>query len=275
MTRVRWDERPGLVHPVGVVAFEGWGDAGRASSSVIDHLLDLYDGERIAWIEGDDLCDYQDRRPLVELEPDGSRRIVWPDVEIYRLEVDGRDVVAVVGPEPHTRWRSFVGELIQVFRELGVVRVATLGAFIGQVPHTLPVPLVGTASTSEMLERHGILRSNYEGPTGIVGVLTQALIADGIPTVSIWAAVPHYVSTHEYPPAALALLRKAAEVLELTVDVSDLALEVDEFRAELDSALDDPELRSYVKELEADSLGIDTDPGERLVQEIERFLREG
>ncbi|GIU92815.1 MAG: hypothetical protein KatS3mg011_1721 [Acidimicrobiia bacterium] len=275
MTRVRWDERPGLVHPVGVVAFEGWGDAGRASSSVIDHLLDLYDGERIAWIEGDDLCDYQDRRPLVELEPDGSRRIVWPDVEIYRLEVDGRDVVAVVGPEPHTRWRSFVGELIQVFRELGVVRVATLGAFIGQVPHTLPVPLVGTASTSEMLERHGILRSNYEGPTGIVGVLTQALIADGIPTVSIWAAVPHYVSTHEYPPAALALLRKAAEVLELTVDLSDLTLEVDEFRAELDSALDDPELRSYVKELEADSLGVDTDPGERLVQEIERFLREG
>lgn len=258
-----------------MAAFEGWGDAGNASSMAVDYLIDLFDAERVAWVDGDDLYDYQDRRPVVEFDEEGRRRILWPDTELYTMRVDGKDVVVAAGAEPHSGWRSFVGDLMEAFRELRVSSAVTLGAFIGQVAHTLPVPLVGTASDPGVLERHGVHASNYEGPTGIVGVLTQALIEAEIPTVSLWAAVPHYISSHEYPPAGLALLTKAAEILGLRLDVSELALEVDAFRSELDKILDDPELRNYVQELEADSLGVDSDPGERLVQEIERFLREG
>lgn len=278
MDRVVWERRPSLRRPVAVVAFEGWGDAGAASSLAAVHLLDQPGATRIGVLEGDDFFDYQVRRPLIEIDAEGVRRLQWPDTELHAVSLPGadRDLVVVSGVEPNTRWRAFARELVGALDALGVEQVVTLGAFAGQVPHTLPVPLVASATDPDLIERHRLFPSGYEGPTGIIGVVTQALSDNGRSVASLWAAVPHYLSSQDYPPAALSLLETTLEVLDLEAELGALAVEAEEFRGQIDEALDDPELRSYVEELEAESLvGEDEiDPGERLVEEIERFLRD-
>lgn len=278
MDRVLWETRPSLRRPAAVVAFEGWGDAGSASSLAAMHLLDTEDASRVAVLEADDFFDYQVRRPTVEIDAQGVRRLDWPDVEIHavHLPAASRDLVVVTGSEPNIRWRAFAREVVGVVDALGVEEVITLGAFAGQVPHTLPVPLVASASDPGLVDRYNLFPSGYEGPTGIIGVLTQALAEAGRPVMSIWAAVPHYLSSQDYPPAALALLDTVLEVLEVEAEATALRVESEEFRQQIDEALDDPELRSYIEELEADSLASeeDPDPAHQLVEEIERFLRD-
>lgn len=277
MTSIQWLDRPTLRNPVAIVAFQGWGDAGNASSMASDHFLEELDGSVFATVDSDDFFDFQVARPQIELDEDGRRLLDWPDTLFHVLPMLDKDLVVVSGPEPHNRWKRYCQDVAEVLASVGVTKVATLGAFVGQVPHTLPVPLVGVSDDSAWLAAHGLAPSEYEGPTGMVGVLNQYLAPRGFDVISVWAAVPHYISSQEYPPAALALVEKACEILELEVDVTDLREAADEMTAEVDSAISDPEMRDYVSRLEtqalAEQIGIEPVDPDRLVDEIERFLR--
>lgn len=275
---VRWEEQPFLRNPAALIAFQGWGDAGSASSMALDYLLDGLAGYRFASIDPDDYFDFQVARPIVEFDEEGVRSLDWPDTDFHAVTLPDRDLVIVTGVEPHNRWKAFCGRVSAVLKEVGVSEVVALGAFIGQVPHTLPVPLVGSSTEPGAIERHQLFASEYEGPTGIIGALTDTLARDGFHTLSVWAAVPHYISSQEYPPGALALLDKALEIVEVRVDVSELQQAALEFRDDVDQAMNDPEMQSYVAELESQALTEETgsdDPGEQLLDEIEKFLRGG
>lgn len=278
MEPVIWEERPTLADPVAFVAFEGWGDAGGASSLAADHLVDTLAGYRFARIDPDDFFDFQVRRPDVAIAEDGVRRVEWPEVSFYALSPPGadRDLVVVRGDEPSSRWKQFSTAVSDVLRSVGVREVVSLGAFIGQVPHTLPVPVMGHSTDPALVEEHQLFPSEYEGPTGIVGVLNSLLAESGFSVTTLWAAVPHYLSSQEYPPGGLALLDKALEVAAVELDTSDLAVDVVEFRHQVDQAVEDSELRGYIDGLENESLtgDEDIDPGTRLMEEIERFLQE-
>jgi proteasome assembly chaperone (PAC2) family protein len=277
MDRVIWEQHPVLRDPAAIIAFEGWGDAGESSSAAVRHLIESVDSERLATIDSDEFFDFQVRRPVILIDEDGDREIAWPETEIWLVTPPwaGRDLVVVTGPEPHARWKMYSTDLIGVLKALGLRQAVTMGAFVGQVPHTLPVPLMGSGAGSEVLAHHALFPSDYEGPTGIVGVLTAALTGAGIETLSVWAAVPHYLSQQEYPPAALALVDKAMEIVGIELDTTDLTLAVDEFRDQVEAAMEDTEIREYVEELESQTLVDDeSDPAERLVSEIEDFLRD-
>ncbi len=278
MSRVVWEERPILHRPAAVIAFEGWGDAGECASGAVRSLLDAADATYLGSIDPDEFFDFQVRRPTVQIDEFGMREIDWPDIEIWSVTQPGadRDLLVITGSEPHTRWKVFTAAVLEVLETTGVDDVVMLGAFIGQVPHTLPVPLVGSASDPELVSAHQLFSSSYEGPTGIVGVLTQAIGATGRRVVSVWAAVPHYVSQQEYPPGSLALLEKALEIVGVGFDTSDLTTQVTEFRHQLDEAMEDSEIREYIEDLETQSLAGESgiDPVDRLVEEIEDFLRD-
>lgn len=279
MEYVIWEERPVLRDPVALVAFSGWGDAGAASTLAVDHLIDVLAGYRFARLDADEFYDFQVRRPQVEVGEDRRRQIDWPDVSLHALTVPGadRDIVILTGDEPSVRWKRFSLEVGDVFEAVGVREVVTLGAFSGQVPHTLPVPLIGLASDPELLEPNQLLESDYEGPTGIIGVLNVALADRGLTVLSTWAAIPHYLANQEYPPGALALLDKALELADVALDTSDLQVDAVDFRGKVDEAVEDSDLREYIDDLEAESLTGEegVDPADRLVEEIERFLSDG
>ncbi|HEX9761486.1 MAG TPA: PAC2 family protein, partial [Acidimicrobiia bacterium] len=222
MAGLQWFDRPVLKDPVGLLAFAGWGDAGESASQAAIAFLEELDSELIAVIDPDDHFDFQVRRPIVELDGAGIRSITWPENEIHAVRGAERDLVVVLGEEPHYRWKAFTTEVVEALRSLGVTQAVTMGAFIGQVAHTLPVPLVGSSNRPDNLAIHGLLSSGYEGPTGIVGVLNHALGFSGIDVTSLWAAVPHYLSNQEYPPATEALAIKASELLGVTIGIDDL-----------------------------------------------------
>lgn len=274
MSGLVWEEKPVLLDPVAVIAFEGWGDAGASASGVTDYLLDQLAGFRFAYLDSEEYFDFQATRPMVELDETGTRVIEWPDTEFHAVSAPDRDLVVVTGVEPHTRWKTFCGKLVDVLRSVGVRTVITLGAFIGEVPHSLPVPLIGIGSRPELLDRYGLAMSGYEGPTGIVGVLNTILAEADLTVVSVWAAVPHYLTSHEYPPGTLALLDKVAEIARFGVDRSELVELSADFRREIDDAIADPEMKSYVSELENQVLAEEVGSGDDLLDEIERFLRD-
>lgn len=274
MPALRWLERPFLNDPIALIAFEGWGDAGESASQAAATFLENLNSNLIATMDPDEHFDFQVRRPLVEVDSTGTRDITWPRNEIHSVRGIERDLVVVLGEEPHYRWKAFIKELVDALQSLGVKRAVTMGAFIGQVAHTLPVPLVGSATRPDTLSLHGLLPSGYEGPTGIVGVLNHALGNAGIDVISVWAAVPHYLSNQEYPPAAEALAVKASELVGVTIDIGELAHASRDFISTVDQAIEDnTELLRYVEQLEeeADDEITRTD---QLVEEIEDFLRD-
>ena len=211
MSSLQWLDRPALRDPLALIAFEGWGDAGDSASLAAERFLDTYDSDLIATIDPDEHYDFQVRRPMVVLDEGGTKRIDWPENDLHVLRLPDRDIVVLLGEEPNYKWKAFTREVVEALTTLGVTRAVTLGAFIGQVAHTLPVPLVGTATKPDTLALHGLLPSGYQGPTGILGVLNQALGNAGIDVISVWAAVPHYLSNQDYPPAVEALAIKASE----------------------------------------------------------------
>lgn len=272
---LQWLNRPVLRDPLALIAFEGWGDAGDSSSLAAARFLDTFDSEVIARFDPDDHYDFQVRRPNVLVDESGTRRIEWPENEIHVIRRADRDFVVMVGEEPNYRWKAFVSELVEAFQTLGVSKTVTLGAFIGQVAHTLPVPLVGSATRPDSLSLHGLMPSGYEGPTGILGVLNHALGNAGIDVISVWAAVPHYLSNQDYPPAVEALTIKASELLGMSLDIGDLSSRSRQFRDTVDEAIEENiELQEYVEQLEIEAAEDDEESGERLVSEIEDFLKD-
>lgn len=271
MASLHWLDRPMLQEPVALIAFEGWGDAGESASQAAAEFLDKLDAELFAIIDPEDHFDFQVRRPYVELDSAGIRSISWPRNEFYAVRGTENDLVIMIGEEPHYRWKTFTNDVIEVMTVLGVHRAITMGAFIGQVAHTLPVPLVGSANRPDQLTAHGLLPSGYEGPTGIVGVLNHALGNAGIDVVSVWAAVPHYLSNQTYPPATEALVLKASELCGVSIDIGDLIAASRQFRSTVDAAIEgNAELEAYVAKLEQETVD---DGGDSLVEEIEKYLR--
>lgn len=274
MPSLEWLSRPTLRDPVAVLAFTGWGDAGESSTDAARFLVRVHEAETIARFDSDPFFDFQVSRPVVSLDETGVRSISWPTTELLKVCHPERDVVVVLGEEPNYRWKRFVTELADALVELGVSTAVTMGAFVGQVAHTLPVPLIGSSSSSRAITSHGLLPSRYEGPTGIVGVLTQTLANRGIETLSLWAAVPHYLSNQAYPPGVEALICKTSEIIGVAIDSTDLERRSSDFRANVSAAVDESEeLTDYVRRLETDAMDGD-DPAEKLVGEIERYLRD-
>ena len=275
---IEFEGVPELTDPVMVAAFEGWNDAGDAATGVIDHLLDMWSAEEVGAIEPEDYYDFQVNRPMISLDEEGNRHIEWPTtrISVARLPRQQRDVVLVRGIEPSMRWRAYCNELLEAAHELGVEMVVTLGALLADTPHTRPVPVTGTASDQAVASKLHLERSQYEGPTGIVGVFQEACTRAGLPAVSFWAAVPHYVAQPPCPKATMALLSRIEDVLDVPVPLGDLPEEARAWQNGVDElAAEDSEISEYVKQLEEarDTAELPEASGEAIAREFERYLR--
>ena len=268
---------PPLERAVMVAAFEGWNDAADAASGVIAHLIDVFDGRPVAEFDPEDYYDFQVNRPTVSVGDRGIRSITWPTTRIFLARTpSGQDLVLVRGIEPSMRWRSFVSELIGLAFELDVETVVTLGALLADTPHTRAVPITGTTSTPSLAQTLSLEPSHYEGPSGIVGVLTDATTRAGLETVSFWAAVPHYVAHPPCPKATLALLGELEDVLDVSVPRGDLDEESLAWQRGVDEmAQEDDEVAEYVRGLETarDTAALPEASGDAIAREFERYLR--
>jgi predicted ATP-grasp superfamily ATP-dependent carboligase len=279
-----WDRRPdGLRAPAMVCAFEGWNDAGDAASSAVSFLASALDARRFARIDSEEFYDFQANRPRIRFDESETREIEWPTVEIFEATAPRapRDLVLVQGVEPSMRWRAFSAHIVDLAEALGVQVVVSLGALLGDVPHTRPVAMSGHASDAALLDRVGIQASSYEGPTGIVGVLHTACAQAGLPSASLWASVPHYVAAASNPKAALALLRRVEVLIGVSVDVSELESSAADYERQVGLAVrSDPDIQAFVERLEqaADSeeqsAPEDLPSGDILASEFQRFLRQ-
>jgi proteasome assembly chaperone (PAC2) family protein len=273
--------RPELRDPVLVAAFRGWNDGGQGASLAAGYLAKAWAAERFAEIDAEEFYDFQATRPMVSLEDGTTRRLEWPDNGFFHARVPGtqRDAVILIGTEPNLRWRTFSNLVLGLADELGVSRIVTFGSLLADVPHTRPAPVTAAATDPHLVEELGLEPSRYEGPTGIVGVLLDAARARDIASLSLWAAVPHYVSLAPSPRAALALVNRFAELLHMHVDVDDLETAADEYSEQVSEAVStDADTAAYVEELErrVDLLSAEEElpSGDSLAAELTRFLRE-
>ena len=278
---LRIDQRPELERPVLVAAFRGWNDGAQAASLAAGYLAKTWGAERFAEVEPEGFFDFQATRPHVSLVEGLTRRIDWPETVFYHARPDGldRDVVLLLGIEPNLRWRTFTDLVVGLANDLGIELLITLGALLADVPHTRSAPVTGSATDSELVERLGLSASRYEGPTGIVGVLHDACGQRGIPSASLWAAVPHYVSLTPSPKGALALCERLGALIGVEVETDELDEAAQNYEEQVSEAVaTDEETASYVDELErrADQLEETTDlpSGDALAAELTRFLRE-
>jgi proteasome assembly chaperone (PAC2) family protein len=278
---LRIHSRPDLTRPVLIAAFRGWNDGAQAASLAAGYLAKTWDAEQFAEIDPENFFDFQATRPHVSLEEGLARRIDWPETGFYHARPEGldRDVVLLLGIEPNLRWRTFTELVVGLAGDIGIELMITLGALLADVPHTRPSPVTGSATDSDLVERLGLSASRYEGPTGIVGVLHDAWKQNGIPSASLWAAVPHYVSLTPSPRAAVALAERLGRLLGVEIDVDELEEAAQSYEEQVSEAVaSDEETASYVEELErrADQLeeANDLPSGDALAAELTRFLRE-
>jgi predicted ATP-grasp superfamily ATP-dependent carboligase len=266
-----------------VCAFRGWNDAGDAASSAVSFLASALAASRFARIDSEEFYDFQANRPCIRFGDANKREIVWPTVEVFEASAPRapRDLVLVQGVEPSLRWRAFSSHLVDLAEALGVQMVLTLGALLGDVPHSRPVTITGHASDPSLVERVGMHASTYEGPTGIVGVLHSACAQAGLPSASLWAAVPHYVAAAANPKAALALVRRAEALIGVSVDVSDLESTAAAYERQVELAVrSDPDIQAFVERLEQaaeseeESSPANVPSGDTLAREFQRFLRQ-
>jgi len=274
---------PELVDPVMITAFEGWNDAGEAASAALEHLELSWDATHLTSVDPEEYYDFQVTRPHVRQAGGVTRRIEWQTTRLSVCRPPGteRHVVLVNGIEPNLRWRTFCAELMGHVERLGVTKVINLGALLTDVPHTRPTTVSGITHDPTAVEELHVEPSSYEGPTGIVGVLHDACVAAGVPVVSFWAAVPHYVGQSKVPKAAVALLHRIEEVLDVEVPLGGLPEQAEEWeRTVSEMAEADDEVRDYVRQLEeqaeedtATSEQLRTTSGDAIAADFERYLR--
>jgi predicted ATP-grasp superfamily ATP-dependent carboligase len=240
------DCRPAVDRPTLLAAFSGWSDAGSAATNAVQYVAAQVGAQKFATIDGEEFFDFTVQRPLVRLDDQQLRHLQWPSYEFSA----GRNIIFLVGPEPHLRWRTFCGLVERVVDEVGVERVALLGAFLAEVLYTDPVPLTGFASDPALLDRLKVSSTSYQGPTGVVGALADALRRKGLPLFSLWAAIPHYIAAAPNPRGALALLLKLREWMELSIDTAPLEAAAATFQAQLLEAVEgNAELSNYIRAL--------------------------
>jgi proteasome assembly chaperone (PAC2) family protein len=275
------DTVPTLVDPVMIAAFEGWNDAGEAASTALEHLELTWDATPLASIDPEDYYDFQVTRPHVRYTDGFTSKIEWQTTRLSVATLPGteRHVVLVNGIEPNMRWRSFCAELLGHVERLGVTKVITLGALLTDIPHTRPTTVSGISYDVESAKRMQVEQSTYQGATGIVGVFQNACVEAGVPAMSFWAAVPHYVSQARVPKAAVALLHRIEEVLDVEVPLGGLPEQAEEWeRTVSEMAEADDEVREYVRQLE-EQAAIDNDAdvpeadGDAIAADFERYLR--
>jgi proteasome assembly chaperone (PAC2) family protein len=274
-------ERPELRSPVLVAAFRGWNDGGQAASLAASYLAKLWKAQQFAEIEPEGFFDFQVTRPHVSLVEGVTRKIEWPETGFRHAPLPGteRDAVLLTGNEPNVRWKAFTRLIVDVAKNLHVELVVTLGSLLADVPHTRAAPVTGSASDAELVERLGLETSRYEGPTGIVGVLHDACRSAGLPSASLWAAVPHYVSLAPSPRAAQALVERLGTLLGVAIDTEELREAGEAYAEQVSAAVaTDEETQAYVEELEQRSDEIPDEAqlpsGDALAAELTRFLRD-
>ena len=266
-----------LRDPVLIAAFEGWNDAGEAASSALRHLVATWGAVEVADIDPEDYYDFQVNRPQAAVV-DGERVVTWPTtrVLIARLPHASHDVVLVDGIEPSTRWRSYTREVLDIAHDLGVQAIVTLGAYLANVPHTRPIPVTMTADTAGARERWGAESSDYEGPTGIVGVIGYAASLAGLDAVACWAAIPYYAGGPPSPKASSALVTQVSTLLGVAIPCDELDSAGREWVSGVDElAESDEEIADYVSTLEeqSDSAELIEGSGDALAREFEQYLR--
>jgi proteasome assembly chaperone (PAC2) family protein len=278
--------RPELERPILIAGFTGWNDAADAASVAVDAIMNSWQARRFGAFNGEEFFDFQTTRPQIKLIDGVTREIEWPENVLSatepRLEAaGGRGGVLLTGPEPNFRWRSFSGAVVELAKELNVEMVVTMGALLADVPHSRPVSVAANSQDSALVESLGLSASRYEGPTGITGVLHRVCAEGGLPSVSFWASVPHYLPAVPSAPAALALLDKLSTLLGTSVDSSDLEHTAETYKEQVSVAVSqDSDLSSYVHMLEerfdsqANQGARDLPTGDDLAQELEGFLRE-
>ncbi|HEU5038255.1 MAG TPA: PAC2 family protein [Nocardioides sp.] len=275
---IELEDVPDLVDPIVIAAFEGWNDAADAASGVVDHLIRAWGARTVGAVDPEEFYDFQVNRPVVGSDELGHRRLTWPTTSISVAsppELD-RDVILVRGIEPNMRWRQFCMELLAACDELGGTLVVTLGALLADTPHTRPIPVSGTATEPDLVDRLKLEQSTYEGPTGIVGVFQDACVQMDIPAVSYWAAVPHYVAQPPCPKATLALLGQLEDLLETSIPLGDLPEDARAWERGVDElAEEDEDVADYVRALEEtrDTTDLPEASGEAIAREFERYLK--
>ena len=281
------DLPPDLRRPILLAAFAGWNDAAESATAAARFLCRSWSARCVAQILPEDFFHFGLTRPEVRIhEGSQTREIRWPATEFFVSQEPSlpRDVIILCGIEPHLKWRTFCGHVLEVARRAQVTLVITLGALLADVPHTRPVRVTGVSTDAELAARLRTTPTRYEGPTGIVGVLNDACRRAGLPVVSLWANVPHYVSEVSNPHAVLALLRPVLDLLECRADLSELEEAAAEFDRQLARILSQkPDVARYIQELERREAQAESQEGEpagdlpgtaQLIQEVEQFLRE-
>ena len=279
-----------------VVAFEGWNDAGEAASNAVRTLRDQLDLVPLTEVDPEDYFDYQFNRPTAALDDDGNRRIVWPTVAMYGpvspleahtaglatdADIDvtgdnGNNVYLLVGTEPSRGWKTFTTEILETIEANEITSVIFLGAMLADVPHTRPISVFVSSENAGVREELSVERSTYEGPVGILSVLSAAAENAGIPTLSIWASVPHYVHNAPSPKATLALIDKLEEIVDVVIPRGDLVDEAEAWETGIDAlASDDDDMSSYIEQLERarDTVDSPEASGEAIAHEFEKYLR--
>lgn len=272
-----------LRSPVLVCAFRGWNDAAGAASAALTAVADSFDAEPIAEMDPEDYFDFQATRPTIVLSEGQTREIEWPRNDLVAVRVPGaeHDLVLLDGTEPNLRWRTFSETIATAADTLGTGMVITLGALVAEVSHTLPVPITGLASDAELVEELDLQRSNYEGPTGIVGVVHDCCRQLGMSSASLWAAVPHYVAAVPNPKAALALLRRLEGLTGIAVEATELEEETASYEEQIGRAVAaNPEIAELVERIEAEQVeqlgddGGDLPSADTIAREFQQFLQQ-
>jgi proteasome assembly chaperone (PAC2) family protein len=281
MSELIVSSRPELRRPVLIAAFRGWNDGGQGATLGAGYLARQWGAEAFAEIDPENFYDFQAVRPNVSLEEGLTRKLEWPSNSFLHAPIPDldRDAVVMLGVEPNLRWKTYSQLVLELAQELGVELVVTLGSLLADVPHTRPAPVSAAASDPVLVEELGVEPSRYEGPTGILGVLLDACRRAGIPSVSLWAAVPHYVSLAPSPRAALALCRRLGELVGAEIDLAELEQAAEEYNEQVTEAVaSDADTAAYVEELERRvdlmEAAEELPSGESLAAELTRFLRE-
>jgi proteasome assembly chaperone (PAC2) family protein len=274
---------PQLRSPMLICSFRGWNDAASSSSRALASVAESLDAELVAQIDPEEFFDFQTTRPTITLKEGQARHIEWPQNNMYtaRVPAADRDLVLFDGTEPNLRWRTFSEGIATAADALGAEMVITMGALVAEVSHTLPVPITGLASSEELVEELDLERSNYEGPTGIVGVVHDCCRQLGMTSASLWAAVPHYVAAVPNPKAALALIRRLEGLTGIAVDASELEAETESYEEQIGRAVAaNPEIKELVERIEAEQVeqlgdeGADLPSADTIARDFQHFLRQ-
>jgi proteasome assembly chaperone (PAC2) family protein len=275
---------PRLEHPVLVMGLDGWVDAGYATTTAVSTLLELAGHEVVATFDTDALLDHRSRRPVLRIANGRHGGLTWPELRVLALTgLEGRSLLLLVGPEPDLRWHEFSAEVVALCSRLGVELVVGLGAFPAPVPHTRPVRLTATASNDDLAGQVGFMPATIDVPAGAQAVLEVAFGEAGVPSLGIWARVPHYASGMPYPEAAAALLDELARLTGAHLRTDELHQAGRKARDQIQALIEaSQEHSAMVRQLEAQH-DAETElaapqltrlpTGDEIAAELEKYLR--